>query len=466
MELKLFFTEYDESIASDLNVDPLGLQVIWSVYGQQIFKKKVSSISNDVRNYTINLFHHYIIKKFIENESIKLSKRVLKEFEGKKDSLSFKQACIVYLENIFVYSVVELGDQPGLDTSGILGISKARRRWNENNLNPFLTFSKDPNKSNILVRQLLLGVSGRYKTPMIEMGLFDKSYTYNIPKSADDWLVVEKFINKTPELMALKIEIDKQLEMLLVNDSKSLSCNFDTVPLELKQAYVESFKSPKFVGGYSRDFWLEISGLNKGASGALLKVLDEYFNSSNQSSYSPQMLFIKAKEKIQSDLELVKIESIEKIEPFLADIDLLFSLIISQKSQNKDEVIKAWKTFDRNENTLKLKAEEIYKDKELLSVLSGSGLTRINKLLDLRNTNTLSEQFDSVVKYHNYIMKVRNQSPWIKVDSSNLIKVLVKQRKAPNIEDKPVGVWVNQYYIHQFSNLVSGFQGVKHEAIN
>ena len=69
MDFKSLFTEYDENISAGLNVDPLGLQVIWSVYGQKIFQNKVSSISNDVRNFTINLFHHYIIKNLIENES-------------------------------------------------------------------------------------------------------------------------------------------------------------------------------------------------------------------------------------------------------------------------------------------------------------------------------------------------------------------------------------------------------------
>lgn len=466
MSLKQFFTEYDDSIASDLNVDPLGLQVVWSVYGQEIFKKKVSSISNDVRNYTINLFHHYVIKKIIENDSFKLSKRALKECDGKKDSLAFRHACIVYLENIFAFSVVELGDESGVDTSGVLGITKARRRWNEGNGNPLLTFSKDPKKSNILVRQLLLGVSGRYKTPMIEMGLFDKNYNYSIPKSAKDWVKVESFVNNTPELLQLKAQIENQLETLLVKDSNSLSFDFDAVPLAFKQAYVSAFKSSGYVGSYSRDFWLEISALNKGASGALLKVLDENINTKNQSRYRAKTLLSKAKRYINSEFELVKIENIEKIEPFLADIDLMFNLIVSQKSQSKKDVIAAWKAFGRNKKTLVTKAEGLFDDSDLLGVLSGSGKDRINKLLELRNTTSLSEQFDLVVDYHNYIMKIRNQSPWVKVDNNDQVNVFVKQRKAPRVEDKPVGVWVNQYYIRQFSNLVAGFQGVNNETIN
>ena len=111
MIISEFFTEYDEEVATDLNVDPLGLQVIWSVYGQKIFKNRVSSISNDVRNYTINLFHHSIIKSLVESDSVHLSRRLLNACGEKKDSLAFKHACLVFFENLFVYSVIQIGDE-------------------------------------------------------------------------------------------------------------------------------------------------------------------------------------------------------------------------------------------------------------------------------------------------------------------------------------------------------------------
>ncbi|MEY8212889.1 MAG: hypothetical protein RPR97_00260, partial [Colwellia sp.] len=274
------------------------------------------------------------------------------------------------------------------------------------------------------------------------------------------------FINNVPVLKSLKVELNKYMKMILVKDSEPLSHDFDGIPKRLKKAYVEAFKSPRFVGGYSRDFWLQISRLNTGAAGALLKVLDENFKGDNEINYSPKVLFVKSKEKLQAGAELVKIENIEKIEPFLADVDLMFSLMTTQKTQSKNEVIKTWGEFNRDAETLSSKAEAIYDDKDLVSVLSGSGLIRINKLLALRNTKTLSEQFDLVVDYHNYIMKKRNQGPWLKLDSSNVIKVFVKQRKKPNVKSRTIGTWVNRYYISQFTNLVAGFQGVKREAIN
>jgi hypothetical protein len=65
MYIEKFFTEYDDDVSSQLNLDPLGLQVIWSAYGQEIFKNRISSISNDVRNYTLNLFHHHIVRTVV-----------------------------------------------------------------------------------------------------------------------------------------------------------------------------------------------------------------------------------------------------------------------------------------------------------------------------------------------------------------------------------------------------------------
>ncbi len=56
------FTDYDDSVTGDSFRDPMGMQVIWSYFGQKIFGNLITSISNDIRNFTIALFHHSIIK--------------------------------------------------------------------------------------------------------------------------------------------------------------------------------------------------------------------------------------------------------------------------------------------------------------------------------------------------------------------------------------------------------------------
>ena len=75
MYLSQFFTEYDDTLSQNLNIDPLGMTMIWSALGQRIFKNRVSSISNDVRNYTLNLVHHLAIKELVDS-SIRLTGQV------------------------------------------------------------------------------------------------------------------------------------------------------------------------------------------------------------------------------------------------------------------------------------------------------------------------------------------------------------------------------------------------------
>ncbi|CAE6824510.1 hypothetical protein R69746_06213 [Paraburkholderia aspalathi] len=91
--LQQILTEFDDRISSELNLDPLGLQVIWSAYGQKIFRNRVSSISNDVRNYTLNLFNHWVVKSIADDDAVRLGKGLQSEkaYAGKgKNAYAFR----------------------------------------------------------------------------------------------------------------------------------------------------------------------------------------------------------------------------------------------------------------------------------------------------------------------------------------------------------------------------------------
>lgn len=458
MYLKKFLTEYDENIISELNVDPLGLQVIWSAYGKKIFQSRVSSISNDLRNYTINLFHHYLIREIIEDEDFSLSKKMSKVYP-KKDLIEFKYACLVYFENIFVYSIIELGNEPDIDSSGVLGISNARRRWHESDSNPQLTFSSLP-QSHILVRQTTLGVSGRYKTPLVEIGLFDKNYNYDIPTSVELWESVSNFVESTDVLVKLKNALRNYLKELFMQNTKKPAQEFITLPKELKSAYVNSFKSSGFVGTYSREFWLNITGLDQGVSGALLAVIEEKDEEIKGVDLTAKNSFHLARTHSLTDSDLLKISNIEIIEPFLSNLDLIFSIIVSKKAQSIEEVVSQWEKYGRSDDVLKQQASVISLEHNLINVLSGTGLKRLTKLLKLKDISSINEQIMLIIAYHNLVMSSRGQLPWLSIDIHKNISLHVKPRRLPSLDDRPIDGWVNNYYIPQFKNLVRGFQGI------
>src|SRR6476646_5032715 len=103
--LDRYLTEYDESLAGESYIDPVGTLIIWSAFGRQVFSNRVNSISNDVRNYTLNLFHHFLVRKLVDDDGAELSSSLQHKYHS-KDALPFKQACLIFLENLFVHSVL------------------------------------------------------------------------------------------------------------------------------------------------------------------------------------------------------------------------------------------------------------------------------------------------------------------------------------------------------------------------
>lgn len=75
MYIEKFLTEYDDSLTGELNVDPLGQLVIWSSWGQDIFHSRITSIANDVRQYTLIAIvfkNSLILSVFLANAGLPL----------------------------------------------------------------------------------------------------------------------------------------------------------------------------------------------------------------------------------------------------------------------------------------------------------------------------------------------------------------------------------------------------------
>jgi hypothetical protein len=455
MFLDKYLTEYDDSLSGESYIDPLGMLIIWSAYGQDIFKNRVNSISNDVRNYTINLFNHYLVRRLIQDDSVRLSKR-LTDVYGSKDSLFFKYACLLYLENLFVFSILR-HEGKGLDSGGVLGISNGRRRWNETEGNPRLIFSHDK-QGQILVRQLGLGVSGRYKTPLMEIGYFDGNYHYHLPSAERLWQGAEQFISGNKLLHALADLLVEHMKEILSQNSKQPETQFSAIPEKLPSAYAKAFASSGAVGKYARHYWLSVTGLDNGAAGALLVVLDKNAKNERPEDFTSQQLMAQTDRTSLPEAEQRKIEHIEQLEPFLADAMLLFTLLTYKKSQPLQAVTERWKAFGRNEHTLPHRAQGLRENQNLLGVVKGAARERLNALLQLAGATRLSDQIRLLVDYHGRVMTERGQQPWLSLGDKG-VKVHVRPMRNPSEENWPQGVWYNSYYLPQFKWLVRGYQG-------
>lgn len=452
--LKKFFTEYDDSLTHTLNIDPLGMTVIWSAFGQKIFNNRVSSISNDVRNYTLNLVHHLAIKEMIDS-GITLHGQ-LAHIYPQADILEFKQACLIHAENLFVYSM--LNSKIPVDTFGILGASKGRAKIGKGE-GISLSFSHTK-VSQLLVRQLTLGVSGRYKTPFIDMKFFDKDYRYKHPKYVEQWKKTSKFINNCEELKKVKDLLIVHFKKLLKSTHKKPAINFDEVTLELKAAYQTAFNSAKHVGSMSKDFWLDVSELNIGAAGCLYEVIQANDEQINRQQVFEQALSLTSESEVRT-----KLQNIIDIEPFLAECDLLFTLLMSQRKQTIQGVLESYQLLGRDINTLPLLARALVDNIQVKNVLGTTAKGRFESLLKLSmiaqgdDEDTLKRIISVLLRYHESIMSKRGQSVWVENDANGNFSCNVKLSKVPSIEKRPTASWFHRYYLSEFKQLIYGLEG-------
>ena len=452
MNFKLadIITDANKDIASSLYIDPLGMLVIWSSYGEAIFEKRVNSISNDVRNFTVNLMHHGVVQSLVSDSSFVIPEH-LKSFVGDKTSSRFAQTCLLHLENIYVFSMLTAEDK-NVDTSGILGSNNGRKILEAEDENPKLVFTTN-REGQILERQLGLGVSGRYRTPFLELGYFDKYYHYNHDAvSKQRWDDYRLLLAQKPILQSYFDAAVSYIKSLIkrAESSKSpLEIQFSEIPDNFKNACRLAFSTSGKVGELTRDYWLNVTGLDQGAAGTLLKALRKQ----SGGAIEPEDIFNVAFNDKNAE-EREKLEHILQVEPFLTRINLLFTLICRQNSQTMRDIESEWLKYGGTNATL----ADLYKNisDSAKHVLTGSARHRFEKLSGVAQCETLQEQIAELISYHKSVMHTRGQQPWVEL-RNGATKLHARPLSPPDPANKLK--WVNSYYLHQFNSLIRGYFG-------
>lgn len=457
MHIEKFLTEYDDSLTGELNIDPLGQLVIWSSWGQSIFHSRITSIANDVRQYTLNLLHHSVMRQLMADEKLQTAGAMKKAYP-KKQAREFTAACLIHLENIYIYSMIG-AEKKGVMLTGVQGINKARLRWNTENNNPVVPFGHDGD-SEILTNQLALGTNGRYKSPMINMQFFSPEYCYDLPDNKHVWQAAEAFINSVPELKKLRAQALAYLKSLMLVSSKSeLKPVWNKVPAALKNAYVKAFRDPETVGDYSQEFWLQRTELNKNAAGAIYQVLKQERKVEQKLSVAEVFSrAIRIAEKMPEidEHERMALQHISRAEPFLALIDLMFSGLRRQSSQTLASFSQFWHQHKLTAQDLPQLAAKLQQDNGLLASLTGTPARRFQQLLTLASAPELEEQVRGLLAYHQALMATRGQFPWLILEGDNIsLQVPPLQLNAERTKSD----WVNRYYLPQFRHLLRGLWG-------
>lgn len=457
MYIKKFLTAYDDSLTGELNIDPLGQLVIWSSWGQEIFHNRITSIANDVRQYTLNLLHHSVMRQLLADENHQTAS-AMKNLYPKKQAREFTAACLIHLENIYIYSMLA-AEKKGVILTGVQGINKARLRWNAADKNPQLHFGHEK-RCELLTNQIALGTNGRYKSPMMNMQFFTTDYRYDLPGNKPVWQAAEAFIQRVPQLRKLHAAALAHLQSLMqVSHKRDLSPVIEDIPFGLKKAYVAAFSDPKMVGDYSRDFWLATTGLDRNAAGAIYKVLEQ--ERKKEDSFAVDEVF-KLALQYATDMpemdknELMTLQHIRQAEPFLSLIALMFSGLIRQSSQTLEEFTQFWISRGLSAQHLPQLAMRLQQNRALLDSLKGTPAKRFQQLLSLANVPHLEDQVHGLLAYHNQLMATRGQFPWLTLEGNEIVLQVPPYSLR---EKRKNSDWVNRYYLPQFRHMLNGLWG-------
>ena len=452
------FTEYDDTIAAEVLRDPLGLQVIWSDLGQRIFQYRLTSISNDIRNFSINLFHHNTIRDLFKQNKLTLSEKQKKHFRN--DSV-LKMGLVLFLENLMVYSLFDLNERGDENASleGLLGSLNARTQWKTENRNPMISTSSE---HELLVRQISLGINGRYKTPFMQMGIINRDYSYSLDN--DIWKDIERLFSDSNKWSKRVNELKLVLEDI-VSKACRVSSSAPNIELpykrcleiasnrrtNLRNLYRDVFGNTSIIPPKVKKFLMNQMGLNEGAARALYAALTK--NAANMNDRNYQAIFSASLHEEMTAEQKKLIEDIVQVEPHLSRLSYVFDRICIPETYAVDDVqqyVNALLKISSNERKY---IEDIRSRIAQGTTTSSERLRKITKVLKSKDSKTFVM---GLHEYHQEVMDFRNLPAWFSlrgVQISHGTKTNVRMEDSYDFHHPR---WIHDYYLNTLISLHRG----------
>lgn len=441
-----FFTIPDLDLSQESSVDPMGLQVIWTAYGQDIFGEKINTIANDLRVFTFNLFHNNLINSLFQDntDEIQNAKSYYKEW---KTEFDLKAGLLIFLEDLVTHVFYNnQKNASNVEVVGILGMSKARMLYSSTNQDQiFLAANK---RLGLLKNQLNLGMTGRYKGSMINMQFFDRSLTY-LP---DAWKQVNRFMLKWTSAMNLQKQLIKLITVYLFSSKNreypQLSLQqIKSNPIwkSISEGYLKCFGSGKLSKDI-KEYWRDRLGLSSGAPAALFKEISKL---SERDSINHLQIFMNAKKHLVNESgELNKLDIIIALEPFLSHSEYLLRYL-SQPGI---------KTLKQEEKHIELLRKEIITSANFTIENTQQRLKDLRAIMLTKSSTT--DWLRGVIEYHKKVMNQRGGNAWVEIDNKNNIKHFFAPTLSDNLNtiskyltERP---WFHTYYLETLRSINRG----------
>jgi hypothetical protein len=404
--LKSIFTIPDLELNQESSVDPLGMQVIWTKYGQDVFGEKINTIANDLRVLTFNLFHCQVLRKLFDNYSNEINEAKTK-FKKYESDFDVKAGLLILMEDIVTHIFYQ-NKQADAELLGVLGMTKARALYQSKSEDEIIV-SAEKSKG-ILVRQINLGMMGRYKGAMMSMAFFDRSFSFN-PNTWED-VDAKDLLDEFKELEQILtaficnviLKIRNTEEPFISVSEIQKSSYWDA----LSTLYLKCFSTRK-LSAILQDYWKDRLGFNSGAAAAIFNVVSEI--QPNQEIIHKNIFELAALRLVTEPTEEQKIQTILKVEPILSHLSFIFRYLaqpsISFLNEECIKVIGEIRQLIRKE--INLSEVDIH--------------PRLQRLVNLLHEEIDEKAFlVKLLNYHKDIMISRGGTAWLEIVADQNIR--------------------------------------------
>lgn len=427
------FTQPDSSLILETLRDPLGIQVIWSHFGKKVFRGFITSRTTDIMHFTLTIFIHYIIKKAFE---CPLAESIKKNHRGKyKTDVDLKSGLIIFLEDLIIMACQEAG---GL--SSLPGTAKYRR-------NPKRYDLAAEKSGGILTRQIFLGLSGRYKAPLMETRFFNRKYDYNIKDNP--WAQAESMFSSTswPEAADLVETLLEKLDYIAQYKGEYKEWFVQKNGEQIGEKFIKCFTREKVIEK-TKPFWIKKLGLDKGAASTLCEIIEEGKRDDVKEIVLEGINRLKDKPD-----EREKLENIVSMEPFLVRMMWVFYLVTQNTTKRVSDV---------EEQIKKIMA---FKGPGMMGSKLGN-LIRLNEIVEKYNPDRMIDFIKAFREYHAGVMDIRQGDPWFTVLDDGKIRHTGNVTTWFEFDEKELEgpAWMNSYYVSSIRAMFSGKQGKQNEA--
>lgn len=446
------FTEYDDAIFSDGSIDPMGLRIIWTSLGNKIFQNKLNTISTDIRYYTLNLFHHYVIRQCESQFDDKMINLISRPPYNNRQDLH--DGIIIFLESLLAHAVVAGNiDDEQPENSSVPGTAKLKGLINNRPTDKRVTHLSVDRKEGILVRHNLLGIHGRHKGPFQQMGIFNKSNYYQNLNFWDEASVL--FDKSTWKSLANDLISIINAKILSIKNHASTPIKIkvsDVLSRDLISSYWQVLNNNNFKEKQFVSFWEKQLGILEGAAGILYK---EFINAADRDDYES---IIKSSSNKGSAETNKYLKAICKIEPLLTCIEKVINRLLkrgtSQINSELEDFMKRW----LNRRTINLSYINTYMNS---AYLSPEALLRLRKLsaiyFDCKDKADPILFVQKIIAFHTELMDGRGNPPWISIGKKSAITL----HNSFNYSDDylkflETDAWVNSYYLPTVKSLYEG----------